>query len=151
MNRDAIDDDGALSISSDDIESNAAVSDLFATENCALLQDNERSNDIILRRIAHYTDDKSRLYRKFQNDVCDNGNDDDDNDNDNDAGYQQKSFDTSSRQSNKKSLKRFLFLFGFASALIILSQLYLLFCYDDRSVQGALATFVCCYFIIIAF
>lgn len=140
MNHDAIDDDGILStVSSDDIESNAAATDFYAAESCALLlQDNEKSNDIILRRIAHYTDGGSRFQRKFQN------NDYDD-DHDNDDANQQRNirFDTSSRQSNKKSLKRFLLIFGFASTLIILSQLYLLFYYDDPSVQGKFVRFIC--------
>lgn len=126
MNRDAIDDDGVLSDSSNDRESNAIASDLYATENCALLlQNNEKSNDIIvLRRIAHYTDGGSRFKTKFQDD-----------DYDNDDGNQQQN-SRFERQSRRKSLKRFLFLFGFASMLIILSQLYLLFYYDDPSVQG---------------
>lgn len=139
MNCDVIDDDRIVSDSSDDIESNAIASDLCATENCALLlQNNEKSNDIILRRIVQYTGSGSRFQRKFQNSEYD-----DDNDNGNDDGNQQKSsrFNTSLRQPYKKSLKRFLFLFGFASTLIILSQLYLLFYYDDRSVQGAFIQF----------
>lgn len=141
MSHDVIDDDGILSASSDDIESNAAATDSYATENCALLlQDNENSNDIILRRTAHYTDGGSRFQRKFQNNDYD-----DENDSDNDVSVQQKSirFDTTSRLSNKKSLKRFLFLIGFASTLIILSQLYLLFYYDERIVQGAFERFIC--------
>lgn len=146
MNRDAIDDVSIQSDVSTDIESNTGASDLYATENCALLlQDNEKSNDIILRRIAHYyTDDGSRFQRKFQNnDYNGNNNDNYNDDNDDDGNNQQSTkstryirFDTSLRQSNKKSVKRFLFLFGFASMLIILSQLYLVFYYDDRSVQG---------------
>lgn len=131
MNRDAIDDDGVLSDSSNDRE----ISDSYATEKCALLlQNNEKSNDIILRRVTHYTDGCSMFQRKFQDD-------DDDYDGSDDGNQLQPRhhsirFDVSLRQSQKKSFKRFLFLFGFASTLIILSQLYLLFYYDDPSVQG---------------
>lgn len=83
MNNNAIDatDDGVLSDSSNDGESNAAAN-LYATEKCALLvPDNEKSNDIILRRIAHYTDSGSRFQPKYQDN--DDNDDDDENDGDN--------------------------------------------------------------------
>lgn len=125
MNHDTC--DTALSdSSSDDGEANTPAS---ATENYALLgcQD-EKSNDIILRRIAHYTEGGgagSRFHRKFQDDDNEDICDDD-----------HRQFNVSLRQSHKKPFTRYAFLFGFASTLIILSQLYLLFYYDDRSVQG---------------
>lgn len=136
MNNNA-NDDGVISDSSTDRESNAAANNSYAKEDCApLLQDNERSSDIILRRIVHYTDGSSRFQAKYQ--------DNDDNDDENrPVGYR---FDVVSlRQSHKKSMKRFLFLFGFASSLIVLSQLFLLFYYDDPSVQGV-SQFICNFF-----
>lgn len=143
MNRDAFDDDDIHSVSSDDIESNALAGDLCATENCALLlQDNEKSNDTILRRIAHYADrGRSRFQRnKFQNSGY---ADDNDSDNAVDVNQQKSSrFNTSLRQAHQKPVKRFLYVFGFASTLIILSQLYLLIYYDDRSVQGESGRFM---------
>lgn len=128
MNHDAAN-DSILSDSSNDGEANTSARE---SENYALLShDNEKSSDIILRRIAHYTDGGgSRFHkRKFQDD----DGDDDDND---DADEDHRQFNVSLRQTHKKPVKRFLFLFGFAFTLIVLSQLYLLFYYDDPSVQG---------------
>lgn len=127
-------DNNALSDSSNDGEANTAID---ATEHYALLnQDDAKSSDIILRRIANYANGSgSRFQRKFRDDHDDSDYDVDDEDDDEDS-HQHRQFNVSLRHPHKKPFKQFLYLFGFATALIILSQLYLLFYYDDPNVPG---------------
>lgn len=73
-------------------------------------------------------DDFDLVYHRFQYDTSKSYSDSDDED-------LQSSLDKS-RSIRNKSLKNFLFLFGFASSLIILSQLYLSLYYDDPISKG---------------
>lgn len=102
----------------------SAVDDFDASENCTLLLENDGKpiHNGILHRITNYTKRNSRCPREFCKDA-------DDGDNQNNKFY------ASSRQLHKKpTIKRYLFLFGFISTLIIFSQLYL-YCYEP-DVEG---------------
>lgn len=101
-----------------DNETGSDVSDTMipinsqANESCTLIRQNRANQtDVIYRRISNYMNDTRFL--------ADYGN------------FQIFSTHKSSRQN--KSLKRFLFLFGFASTLIVLSQLYLSLYFDGSS------------------
>lgn len=90
------------------------------TERCTLIRNNsENQTDVIYRRISNYMGD-TRFLAEYGN-------------------YQIFSTHKISRQN--KSLKRFLFLFGFASTLIVLSQLYLSL-YFDGSAFGSRLTII---------
>lgn len=83
-----------------------------ATESCTLIRNNHANQtNVIYRRISNYMGD-TRFLAEYGN-------------------FQIFSTHKSTRQH--KSLKRFLFLFGFASTLIILSQLYLSLYFDGSS------------------
>lgn len=75
-----------------------------SAENCTLIR-NETTNkaDLMYRRISNYMGD-SRIFVEFAN---------------------IRLFSSHKSQRQHKYLKRFLFLFGFASTLLVLSQLYL--------------------------
>lgn len=122
MNHSSLD----LSLLSDipsDIQTETA-DDFDASENCTLLLQNVEKSppDGILHRIASFTKRGSKLRREF----CDKNNDDNLN----------GQFHVSSRQLHKKTIKRYLFLFGFLSTLIIFSQLCLSMYYYDPDVEG---------------
>ena len=125
-----------LSDSSSDTQINTA-GDFDASENCTLLLENDKKplHDGILHRIAHYTKRGSSFRRKVYHD------DDDDDDDDRNGRFY-----ASSRQMYKKSIKRYLFLFGFVSTLIIFSQLYLSLYYYEPDVEGLFALHL--YFVI---
>lgn len=74
-------------------------------ESCTLIQNKKRANqtDVIYRRISNYMGD-TRFLAEYGN---------------------LQIFSTHKSLRQNKSLKRFLYLFGFASTLILLSQLYL--------------------------
>lgn len=87
-----------------------------ASERCTLIRnDHANKTDVIYRRISSYMGD-SRLFTEL-------------------ADFQ---FFASTKKSARqnKSLKRFLFLFGFASTLLILSQIYLTFYFDGSSYES---------------
>lgn len=96
-------DDGSDSDASD--SSISAHSHQIRLESCTLIQNNKRANqtDVIYRRISNYMGD-TRFLAEYGN---------------------LQIFSTHKSLRQNKSLKRFLFLFGFASTLILLSQLYL--------------------------
>ena len=96
-------DDGSDSDASD--SSISAHSGHIKLESCTLIQNNKRANqtDVIYRRISNYMGD-TRFLAEYGN---------------------LQIFSTHKSMRQNKSLKRFLFLFGFASTLILLSQLYL--------------------------
>lgn len=111
-----------LSDSSSDTQTSTA-GDFDASENCTLLLENDKKpmREGILHRITQYS--SSRFRREF----C---NDDDDDDRSN-------RFYASSRQRHKKTtIKRYLFLFGFVSTLIIFSQLCLSLYNYEPHVKG---------------
>lgn len=112
INEDSEDDAG-----SDTTDSSITINS-HATEKCLLIRNgNVNQSDIIYRRISNYMSGSKLLtdlhdLRLFSSEH------------------------KSSRHSQNKSIKRFLFIFGFASTLIVLSQLYLTLYYDDASLQG---------------
>lgn len=116
-----------LSDSSRDTQTNTA-GDFDASENCTLLlEDNKKPlHDGILHRIAHYTKRRSR----FRGEFCDDSDDDD---------HRNSRFYASSRLFHKKTIKRYLFLFGFVSTLIIFSQLCLSLYSYEPVVEGLYA------------
>lgn len=126
-----------LSDSSGDSSNSNDNSD--ATENCTLLRSGscntttnntnnnnnynpQQQNDVIYRRIANYAPN-SKIDTDFDDDLEMYG-----------ASPQ---YHSSSRQPlQSKSVRRFLFIFGFASTLIILSQIYLSLYYEEPTLQG---------------
>lgn len=116
-----------LSESLSDTQSNTAV-DFDASENCTLLLQNDKiePRNGILHRIANFTKRGPRLRREF----CDSDNDDDD---------KNGRFHTSSRKWHKRTVKRYLFLFGFVSILIIFSHLCLSMFNYEPDVEGLFA------------
>lgn len=111
-----------------DTQTNAA-SDVDASENCTLLmQTNEKpASDPRLYRIARYIKRDPRVRREPYDD-----DDDDDDD------HRSRNFYVSSRQIHKRTIKRYLFLFGFVSTLIIFSQCLSVYNYEP-DVKGLFA------------
>lgn len=118
-----------LSDSSSDTQTNTA-GDFGASENCTLLLENDKKSvhDGVLHRITHFT---KRSGSRFRREFCNDDDDDDDGDNRNDRFY------AASRQLHRKTaIKRYLFLFGFISTVIIFSQLCLSLYNYESDVEG---------------
>lgn len=82
----------------------SAEFDSHATENCNLIRNtNANATDLIYRRISNYMGDP-RIFSDFTD---------------------FRIFSSHKNQRQNKYLKRFLYLFGFASTLLVLSQLLL--------------------------
>lgn len=101
--------------SSSDTQTNA-VSDFDATEKCSLLLQMSEEKPAKRHR---------KRESKFRRQFCD---DDDENRN--------GKFYASSRQTHRRTIKGYLFLFGFVSTLVLFSQLYLSLYNYEPDVQG---------------
>lgn len=130
MNHNSLD----LSYLSDSSRSTQTITagDFDASENCSLSLESDKKTapDGILHRISHFTKRSgSRCRREFCND-----DDNDDGDNRNNQFY------APSRQLHRKTtIKRYVFLFGFVSTLIIFSQLCLSQYNSEPAVEGLFA------------
>lgn len=121
-----------LSSSSSDTQTNES-GELDASENCKLLLESDKKSvrNGVLHRITHFTK-KSRS--RFRREFCHDDEDDDSGDNRNNR------FFTSSRRLHRiTTVKRYLFLFGFVSTLIIFSQLCLSLYNYEPDVEGLFA------------
>lgn len=114
------------SSSGDDILTNTA-NDFDASENCTLLEEliEKPTNDGILYRIARYANRHKRFRGEFGDDTNRNG----------------KFSFASSRRIHKRTIKRYLFLFGVVWTLIIFSQLCLSVYNDEPDVEGLFFSF----------
>lgn len=117
-----------LSDSSSDTQTNAA-DDFDASENCILLLENDKKSvrGGVLHRITHFTRKSgSRFRREFWHD-----GEDDDGDKRNNGFYA-----SARRLHRKTTIRRYLFLFGFVSTLIIFSQLCISLYNYEPDVEG---------------
>lgn len=113
--------DVAIYSSNDCTESDCTDSDdpnEYSTDNCKLIQSAERAKSTKNPNCLQSDNNNKNVYPDFDNDLAFSSN--------------------RHRQKQSKSLKQFLFLFGFASSIIILSQLYLSIYFNDPLGRGTI-------------